>query len=259
MTLTIGDEDMTDEKNNRMITREFLISDVQKLIKESKQTPILYTYQFKNHVLKEFTSWDELLKIVKLRMKKANKQEVFEQEYTNNELIKKVQKLAKELNKVPERKEFEYQFEAIRSFGTWNNFLKKADLKATRQYVPNEAISNVFLIKDIQKKANELGKTPALREYEYNSYVIRRFGTWGAFLKEAGLNNVKQGRPKKNVPVDFLIKDVQKQAKALGRTPLLREYEYRSYAIRHFGTWRTFLKKADLIIDSQGALLTEKH
>lgn len=191
---------MINENNNKVITREFLISDVQKLIKETKQTPILYTYKFKNQVLKEFTSWKDLLKIVKLRMKKANKQKMFNQEYANNELIKKAQKLAKELNRIPDWREFEFQFEAIKSFGTWNNF-----------------------------------------------------------LKEAGLNNVKQGRSKKNVSADFLIKDIQNQAKVLGRIPVLREYEYKSYAIRQFGTWRIFLKQADLIIDTQVALLTEKH
>ena len=49
--------------------------------------------------------------------------------YTKDILIKKVQKLADELNKVPTIKDANFYRSATRLFGSWENFLKEAGLK----------------------------------------------------------------------------------------------------------------------------------
>lgn len=48
---------------------------------------------------------------------------------TNEELIKEVKKLAKELGRTPKKREFEHYNKVYYRYGTWNNFLREAGLK----------------------------------------------------------------------------------------------------------------------------------
>lgn len=182
---------------------------------------------------------------------------------TKEFLIINAQELIMDQEVLPAFNEYEYRAHVIKEFLSWENFLDTVNqrmedlnnssevLKTEKREVivqnsMKEKISNEYLITDIKKQAKELGRTPVAREYQYKYYAIRNFGTWSAFLKQAGLTTVKTGRPKKVISDEFLINDVQDKAKKLGRTPEIRGYQYKNYVIQSFGTWTTFLKEAGL-------------
>lgn len=248
------------KKKFTSITKEFLILNVQDLIVSQKVTPTFKEYEYKAHVIKEFDSWENFLKVVNQRIKASNtlvtSLEIKKLEVTNQAskekkiskdfLIKDIQKKAKELGRTPLVREYQYKSYAIRYFETWSAFLHQAGLEMVTVGRPKKKISKEFLIEDIQNKATELGKIPELRTYQHKNTVVRHFGTWNAFLFQAGLKAVEPQQSKKQELKEFLITDIQNKTRQLGRIPAGKEFKHFYQAIKQFGTWNEFIKQANL-------------
>ena len=124
------------------------------------------------------------------------------------------------------------------------------------------AIPREDLLNELQRLADELGRTPTKREmndmgaYSGRAY-LNRFGSWNAAVEEIGLEPNSQGGA--NSPTDeVLLKELQRLADALGRTPTGREMNDRGefstgvYRSR-FGTWNAALVKAGLTPNRSGS------
>ena len=114
------------------------------------------------------------------------------------------------------------------------------------------------LIRQIQILAEELGKTPTIREFNKDTKTassmipINRFGSWNKFLEAAGLkvNKAELGD-------EELIQQVLILAKKLGRTPTEREFNRDSETVSatatidRFGSWNAFLEAAGLKVNKK--------
>ena len=175
--------------------------------------------------------------------------------------------MAAELGRAPRKIEFQKCPETASSptiekyFGSWNAFLRESGVHCGIDYRQN--IANIDLINQVQKLAEELGRTPMAKEYdmcEYTSTTITirtRFGDWRSFIDAAGLPRNKTGGGKR-VSEDELIRQVQQLAADLGRVPNMVqfddcEYTSSSHAARNrFGLWSEFLKAAGMKSDNRG-------
>lgn len=115
--------------------------------------------------------------------------------YSDDDLIRIIQDKAKELGRVPRRRDVK-QFDVIaKRFGSWNNALIKAGFTPswkTKEY------SREDYIKMIRTKAKELGRTPYAREWDEDKRfpgidkTRKDFGniTWNEILEIAGLEPI---------------------------------------------------------------------
>lgn len=106
------------------------------------------------------------------------------------------------------------------------------------------------LIQKLQKKAEELGRTPVKKEVNADpempdsSSYERAFGSWNKSVIAAGLKVIHQ----RTYSRDFLIKTLRERAEELGRTPTCLDVMYPNsltYA-NAFGTWNKALMAAGL-------------
>lgn len=161
-------------------------------------------------------------------------------------LIDMLQSTAKQLGRTPRggKGEFVYEELAMREFGSWSKFVKAAGLSTAKP-------SNEFLIQEVQRLAEELGRAPvgAKKEFAYTDMAIYRFGTWRHFIQAAGLTDkvVHVSRNRKYSDAD-LIQEAQRMAQTLGRAPSSTqgEFPYRMTVMRRFGSWPNFLEAAGL-------------
>lgn len=214
------------------ITQEELVSLVQKQAKELGEAPRFSDFPHKSAVLKRYGTWNNFLESagIELRQRKL---------LSNQELIDLVQKQAEETEKTPTAISFPHLQDAVKQFGSWNNFLRSAGLK--------KDISDEELFALVQERASELGYTPALKEFDYSWLATKRFGTWRKFLQKAGLKM----KSKKRMSDEHLIELVREKALEIGRSPLYKEFELSYLAASRFGTWNDFLERAGLEIPNK--------
>lgn len=182
--------------------------------------------------------------------------------WDDEELISQVQGLAQEFGRTPTAKEFNKDSRTtgtrtiLNRFGTWNEFLEKADLKANFHRVTSED----DLIAQVQRLAKELGRTPTRKEFNSNPRTMSAttvYGhfhcSWNEFLEKAGLNVGFR----RDLSDDELIAQAHRLAKKLGKTPTARDFDkdsetasVRTVLIR-FGSWNEFLKIAGLKANSR--------
>lgn len=113
--------------------------------------------------------------------------------YTDDELILALQEKHKKLGRRPKMKDVKSDPDMASAstyayrFDTWKNALKVAGIEFDNGYSKSE------LIELIQKKAKELGKSPAIREVNADpdlpsmTTFRNHFETWNNALKAAGL------------------------------------------------------------------------
>ena len=222
------------------LTNSELIKLVQQQEIDADQVPTAEEFKYSSTAIHRFGSWEEFLESAGLgqqRYKRSRKM------ITNNQLIERVQKQAEGLGRAPTVKEFKHVGIAVRRYGSWGNFLQRANLKPQRRGNERKLISNEQLIERVQKQAKELGRAPRRTEFKHIGIVLIRYDSWNSFLENAGLTVVRDKRPLSN---EELIQLVQKEAKERGETPLRGEFEYARVAVKRYGNWNNFLKSAGL-------------
>lgn len=110
-------------------------------------------------------------------------------------------------------------------------------------------LTSAELLELLRERADELGRTPKVREVREWQQIFRRFGSWNKALVAAGL------QPRQPFARDHLIELLQMKAQELGRPPQFDEmaedprlpspHTYRN----RFGGWRQALTAAGLGTD----------
>ncbi len=116
---------------------------------------------------------------------------------TNEELIKKVQELAKELGKTPTIKDFELSGRALYLFGGWNNFLKQAKLEPNRIVTDSSYLTKDEVLQIVSKEIKKIGSIK-YTDYEKNKSLnapshhfikkITGYRVWSEVLKAVGID-----------------------------------------------------------------------
>ena len=108
------------------------------------------------------------------------------------------------------------------------------------------------LIDELQRLADELGRTPGLRDmtqhgaHSSKTYQ-KKFGSWNAALQEAGFETNKEG----NIAKSDLSDELERLADGLGRTPTSRDmaedgkYGVSTY-VNKFGSWNDAVQEVGL-------------
>ncbi|MFQ6009652.1 MAG: homing endonuclease associated repeat-containing protein [Candidatus Aenigmatarchaeota archaeon] len=178
--------------------------------------------------------------------------------YTDKKLIELLQNKAKELGRTPSQRGMEedgslpsgrtYQDR----FGSWNEALDAAGLGTNRDFYTDKELLSL-----LKNKAEELGRTPTVREVNTDksmpgaSTYSDRFGSWNKAVKAAGLEPYNQ-KFEKQYSNEELLNVLKKKAKELGRTPHVSDIDadksIASIAIyyQRFGSFKNALKEAGL-------------
>jgi predicted HNH restriction endonuclease len=152
-------------------------------------------------------------------------------------------------------------------FGSWNEAKKAAGLKTREHGVARnpgqDPIPKEDLINELQRLAEELGRTPGTRDMsekgEYCADVYERRIGWNNALKEAGLEP--------NMELDWseseLIDHLKDVAEKLGRTPRRNEIRHHSPVSsgpyrRLFDSWNDAVEQAGLEKNSKKNISEEE-
>ncbi|MEC0341950.1 homing endonuclease associated repeat-containing protein [Bacillus sonorensis] len=98
-----------------------------------------------------------------------------------------------------------------------------------------------YLIKTLQKKAQELGRPPRSREINQTTTMSKYFGSYNKALIAAGLNPTHLRYTKGQ-----LIKILKQKAAELGRAPRQQDVEQYRTIVKHFGSFNKGLIAAGL-------------
>ena len=151
--------------------------------------------------------------------------------YARGQLIRQLQKKARQLGRNPTQAEVDADPEMAsvntfrREFGTYVKALKTAGL-ALEKAGHSCRYTRAGLIKQLQKKARKLGRAPTSREINEDPEMAsvetfrRMFGSLKLALAEAGIST---RRAKAKYARETLIAQLQRKAAELGRSPKQKE------------------------------------
>jgi hypothetical protein len=175
----------------------------------------------------------------------------------DGELIEELQRLADELGEAPGKSQMNergaYSAKTYQNrFGSWNAAVEAAGLEPNPVY---KAVTRRELIVELQRVADELGKTPTYSEmrergnYGTSAYE-NRFGGWTDAVEAAGLKPQSRG----SLTDGQLLAELRRLADELGKTPTTSEmdehgtYSAPTYSNR-FDGWNNAIKAAGLTPD----------
>ena len=137
-------------------------------------------------------------------------------------------------------------------FGSWFNALSKAELRTSRNEKEMKHISDVALINDVKRVAEEL-KTETITSSQYAELgnislwtLNNRLGTWEEILYKAGL---KPTGFKTNIPDIELLNEIERVWILLGKQPTTDDMKkgiskfHLCTFTRRFGGWRKALEE----------------
>lgn len=157
------------------------------------------------------------------------------QEEARRAVLEQLRGLAAELGRAPRQEEWRGSVSAktiVRLFGGWKDALKAAGLTPyrTRDGYCDPEKERHEVVERIQALAKELGRTPTLKEWGQRfgvGTVLRRFGTWNAAVKAAGLvPNRRRIRPMRRRVTDAeALESLKRLAAELGRRPMTKDLD----------------------------------
>ena len=195
-----------------------------------------------------FGSWAHALALADIKQPAGRK-------IPTESLQAELRRLADKLDKVPTGQEMvSHGHHGINTyknrFGSWNNALEAADLSRKPD---RKKRSNQELLAEIERLADELGRTPSSRDMaehgEFGRITYRdHFGSWNKALEAAGFD---RRRPKRKTSEAELVTELQRVAETLGTTPttddMQRDGEFSPGTyINRFGSWSAALEAANL-------------
>ena len=236
-------------------SKEQLIEILQQKAKELGRSPMQKEIKQFGAIKRHFGSFNEALKTAGLTPNIEHSR-TRSTPYTKEELIEILQQKAKELDRSPMQKEIK-QFGAVkRHFGNLNNALMAAGLTPNKRGRKGLAAGLINkkegkarkytkedLINILQQKADELGRTPKVKEVKQVGSIVKYFGSYNKGLEAAGL---KKRQFEKQCTKEELIAILQQKAKELRRAPKSTEISQRSSIFRHFGSFNAGLQAAGL-------------
>jgi len=185
--------------------------------------------------------------------------------YTDEELINYLKKFYEEKGRVPVRRDFinsseypNYQ-NYTAHFETWNSALKTAGLKVYDPFEKN--YTDEQLLDELRRFKREEGRSPGQMDFnnnpEYPGFVTyqRRFGTWNAAIKLAGLETNVGGTEKeytKEELLDLLLYFKEDNKRIPVESDFISRPEYPSFTtyVRYFGSWGNALKLVGMDLDT---------
>jgi len=229
--------------------RDVLIAELQRLANQLGHPPGLRDmHQYGAHSSKtyqnKFGSWNSALKAAGLGINAETNIE-------KSDLLSELRRLADELGRTPTSRDMathgEYGTSTYsKEFGSWNDAVREANLEIVRQ----RDVSRKDMIAEIQRLAEELGKSPAVHHMRDQgkfgvTTISREFGSWNTALELAGCEPNKE----MNVPEERLINELTRLRDKLGRPPtaedMLRDGAYSVGTFdRRFGSWNNALQRA---------------
>lgn len=255
-----GVKHIKERKRHNLVKEEDLKNDLLRIIKLIDKTPGAteydkYSKYCTNLIRSKYKTYNDFLDKMNVYSTKEGKSVRIKDDFLLNEL----KRFVKEFNKVPVQSDFENlknypsRKTFANHFGSFNNALKLAGLEPTTKSIEDykrfneSAETKSMLIKWIQNKADELGRTPTCKDIEkeeFNRGTFRRiFGTYNKALIEAGLSLNNVGK----YDDEFLHSEFERFIKENGRPPYLHEFnnsEYPSFWCyqNRFGSWNnTFI------------------
>ncbi|RKS75783.1 hypothetical protein BDK61_4299 [Haloarcula quadrata] len=189
-------------------------------------------------------------------------------QYSDDELLDEIRKLASELGHPPSLAEFREQGRHSAStyysrFGSWNEAIEQAG------YDPNESdskVSEADLLEELQRLADDLNKKPTALDMNkhgryWRSTYKNEFGSWNNALEAAGFESENVGA---TITADELIEEINRLATEIGGTPRFKHmedlgnYDPTTYS-QHFGSWNEALDEAGFEPENRGSKITEKE
>jgi len=220
-------------------SNEEIISLIQEKSKELGKTPTRRDLKNIGDLASyRFGTWNNALKMAKLEQNEKKN-------YTREELIKIIQKKAAKLGRTPFASEIRQIKVILKKFPSFSHALKEAGLKEEMPFNLDKTLNlKKQLIKVLQDKEKELGRTPKKQDLESISIFITVFGTFTEALRQAKLTpNTYRNE---NELIAKLRKVASKTNNAVSMKTV-RKYEiYAETYVNRFGSWNNALKLAGL-------------
>ncbi len=219
----------------------------QRDIVEDSRMPSVGAY------LRVFGSWENALAEVGAQPRRVKG-------YTKDQAIQLLKQKAAQLGRNPTTAEvcgqpgFPHYDTFKRHFGSWEGALAAAGLDLV-----GIDLSDDKLIELLQRKAEQLGRTPRRREIDddrtmpSSSLYRKHFGSWQAAVERAGLRTTRAKRTDfSSLTQEAAIKLLQDKANKIGRTPSKTDFDQdpslpnATVIARRFGSWNEALIAANL-------------
>ncbi|MBO1306052.1 hypothetical protein JZO70_07760 [Enterococcus sp. 669A] len=215
------------------LDKQTLIDELLKLSKELGETPRMNEFKYRNEAINQFGLWTTF--IDESGLKRRSNVRISNQVY-----LREVQQKAAELGRIPKSSDVDNPFEIIRRFKSWDNFLEAAGLIPSKK-VSKKDLSKESIIREFIELSEQLGETPRVKEFPYQTQAVKKFGSWTNFVKATGLPPRKKGYSREE-----LIQAVKEKTAELDRVPTEDEFKLSGHATLKFKTWKAFLKQAGL-------------
>lgn len=252
--LNLNKSDSTDRTS-----KNTLIRDIHRVADQFGESPTVTQYKKAgkypmNALKKQFGSWNE----AKDQAGLETYTEEGNRKYTNEELLKDIQKFADECDRSPTFQEYRDRKGPDPTtiedrFGSWNKAKEKAGINTNSRFGSKSYESKQHILDDLNYVAEKIGESPSSIQYaecgEYDpSAVHNAFGSWNNAKEKADLEIYS---PDRLVPADELIHDIQRCADRLGTTPSKNQYDkhgtYSHTICQHrFGSWNNALQAANI-------------
>ncbi|CAI6330960.1 homing endonuclease associated repeat-containing protein [Bacillus subtilis] len=112
--------------------------------------------------------------------------------------------------------------------------------------------SDEELLEILREAEKKLGRPPKSREIRQIQTIVKRFGSFSAALKAAGINPVREGSSTIPYSKEQLIKILQQFADEFGRTPRRTDIKEYNSIRRCFGSFNAGLRAAGFTPNKEG-------
>ncbi|MCT4397554.1 hypothetical protein EFN70_02510 [Pediococcus ethanolidurans] len=103
------------------------------------------------------------------------------------------------------------------------------------------------LINLLYKQTKKLGRIPKSTEFKKYNQAAYRFGSWGEFVRSAGLtDDKKRSATSAKVTNEQLFRNLKREYQKTGKVPVRTKFKHGQTAVSRFGNWDTFVRAAGL-------------
>lgn len=253
---------VSDESTNAEYTDSELLSDLRAFADELGETPTKSEMRASgphapSTYASRFESWTDALLEAGLDAPERTGA------IPEDDLAAELRRVADALGRRPTSEEFDERGRYspstyFRRFDSWQDALDRAGVTDAYPSQSRRHVTDADLETELERMASVLGRPPTavemaeLGDHSPETYR-RRFGSWCAAVREAGLDAdlLPTGGQKRRIPAAALLADVERVAEEYGRPPTYQEiqadgqYSGSTY-LERFGSWNDALEAAGL-------------